>query len=119
MAGAALAMLWIPLMMLRCLKMFYIDGLINVVDIRSFTDDFSTQAKAQTTVASVIMAVNASILAVPVFTVLSGKDGQTCNHCKYTKFSVSDDVTMVAVLGSEPGNPTPTSHTIPRPPLTF
>ncbi|KIK33944.1 hypothetical protein CY34DRAFT_98790 [Suillus luteus UH-Slu-Lm8-n1] len=64
-AGAAVAMLWLPLMMLRRLKMVYIDGLVNVVDIRSFTDDLSAQAKAQTTVASVIMAVNASILAVP------------------------------------------------------
>ncbi|KAG2108076.1 hypothetical protein DEU56DRAFT_920528 [Suillus clintonianus] len=64
-AGAAAAMLWIPLMMLRRLKTIYVDGLVNVVDIRSFTDNFSAQAKAQTTVASVIMAVNASILAVP------------------------------------------------------
>ncbi|KAG2091046.1 uncharacterized protein F5147DRAFT_656908 [Suillus discolor] len=47
------------------LKHVYVDGLINGVDIRRFTDDFSAQAKAQTTVASVIMAVNASILAVP------------------------------------------------------
>lgn len=73
-------------MMLRRLKMVYIDGLVNVVDIRSLTDDLSAQAKAQTTVvsflsrtqmrtclprlclllqASVIMAVNTSILAVP------------------------------------------------------
>ncbi|KAG1751526.1 uncharacterized protein EDB91DRAFT_1078293 [Suillus paluster] len=65
MAGAAVVMLWIPLMVLRCLKKIYVDGLVNGVDIRSFTDDFSAQAKAQATVASVIMAVNASILAVP------------------------------------------------------
>ncbi|KAG2081826.1 uncharacterized protein F5147DRAFT_805482 [Suillus discolor] len=51
--------------MLDRLKHVYVDGLINGVDIRRFTDDFSAQAKAQTTVASVIMAVNASILAVP------------------------------------------------------
>ncbi|KAG2089635.1 uncharacterized protein F5147DRAFT_788278 [Suillus discolor] len=63
--GAAVAMFWIPFIMLDRLKHVYVDGLINGVDIRRFTDDFSTQAKAQTTVASVIMAVNASILAVP------------------------------------------------------
>ncbi|KAG1732429.1 uncharacterized protein EDB91DRAFT_1084758 [Suillus paluster] len=65
MAGATVIMLWIPLMVLRHLKKIYVDGLVNGVDIRSFTDDFSAQAKAQATVASVIMAVNASILAVP------------------------------------------------------
>ncbi|KAG1843249.1 hypothetical protein C8R48DRAFT_780586 [Suillus tomentosus] len=63
--GTAVAMFWIPFLMLDRLKHVYVDGLINGVDIRRFTDDFSTQAKAQTTVASVIMAVNASILAVP------------------------------------------------------
>ncbi|KAG2112781.1 hypothetical protein DEU56DRAFT_762024 [Suillus clintonianus] len=99
-AGAAAAMLWIPLMMLRRLKTIYVDGLVNVVDIRSFTDNFSAQAKAQTTVASVIMAVNASILAVPVSTVLSGvlstgEDGQSCYHRKYTEFFVPDEVYLL------------------------
>ncbi|KAG1817181.1 uncharacterized protein BJ212DRAFT_1299344 [Suillus subaureus] len=82
-------MLWIPLMMLRRLKMIYIDGLVNVMDIRSFTDNFSAQAKAQTTMASVIMAVNASILAVPGV-LFTGEDGQSCYHRKYTKFFVPD-----------------------------
>ncbi|KAG1779649.1 hypothetical protein EV702DRAFT_1195022 [Suillus placidus] len=47
------------------IKSIYVDGLISGVDIRRFTDDFSAQAKAQATVASVIMAVDASILAIP------------------------------------------------------
>ncbi|KAG2108984.1 uncharacterized protein F5147DRAFT_652562 [Suillus discolor] len=65
MTGIAVTMFWIPIMVLKCLRSIYIDGLVNGVDIKGFTDDFSVQAKAQTTVASVILAVNASILAIP------------------------------------------------------
>lgn len=79
--GLAIAMLCIPLTVLKRLEGIYVDGLISGVDIRRFTDDFSAQAKAQATVvsvmsytrtrtlsicqASVIMAVDASILAIP------------------------------------------------------
>ncbi|KAG2120280.1 hypothetical protein BD769DRAFT_1671701 [Suillus cothurnatus] len=65
MTGLAVAMLCIPMMVLRRLKNIYVDGLVNGVDVRGFMDDFIAQAKSQTTVASVIMAVNASILAIP------------------------------------------------------
>ncbi|KAG1781192.1 hypothetical protein EV702DRAFT_1193377 [Suillus placidus] len=63
--GVAVAMFCIPIMILKRLQSIYVDGLISGVDIRRFTDDFSAQAKAQATVASVIMAVDASILAIP------------------------------------------------------
>ncbi|KAG1754735.1 uncharacterized protein EDB91DRAFT_1076841 [Suillus paluster] len=66
MTSVAFAMLYIPTIMLRRIRNIYVDGLINGVDMRNFMDDFSAQAKAQTTVASVIMAVNASILAIPI-----------------------------------------------------
>ncbi|KAG2141984.1 hypothetical protein DEU56DRAFT_911318 [Suillus clintonianus] len=69
--AVAVAMLWIPIMVLRRLQKIYVDGLVNGVDMKAFIDDFSAQAKSQTTVASVIMAVNASILAIPVSTALS------------------------------------------------
>ncbi|KAG1896721.1 uncharacterized protein F5891DRAFT_983321 [Suillus fuscotomentosus] len=46
MTAVAVAMFWVPIM--------------------KFIDDFSAQAKSQTTVVSVIMAVDASILAIPV-----------------------------------------------------
>ncbi|KAG1721500.1 uncharacterized protein EDB91DRAFT_1088422 [Suillus paluster] len=62
----AFTMLYIPTIMLRHIRNIYVDGLINRVDMRNFMDNFSAQAKAQTTVASVIMAVNASILAIPI-----------------------------------------------------
>jgi hypothetical protein len=45
-------MFWIPFIVLERLKYVYVDGLVNGVDIRSFADDFSAQAKAQTTVVS-------------------------------------------------------------------
>jgi hypothetical protein len=79
--GLAMAMLCILLAVLKCLESIYVDGLISGVDIRKFTDDFSTQPKAQATMvsvmshtrmrtlsicqASVIMAVDTSILAIP------------------------------------------------------
>jgi hypothetical protein len=50
--GAAVIMFWIPFIVLERLKYVYVDGLVNGVDIRSFADDFSAQAKAQTTVVS-------------------------------------------------------------------
>ncbi|KAG2753247.1 hypothetical protein P692DRAFT_20871015 [Suillus brevipes Sb2] len=65
MAGAGIAMLWIPIVVLKRLKNIYVDGVVNGINIKGFTDNFSAQSKAQTTVASVIMAVNASILAIP------------------------------------------------------
>ncbi|KAG1799152.1 hypothetical protein EV424DRAFT_1546083 [Suillus variegatus] len=65
MTGVSVAMFWIPIMVLKRLQSIYVDGLVSGVDIKKFTDDFNAQAKAQTTVASVIMAVDASILAIP------------------------------------------------------
>ncbi|KAG2741673.1 hypothetical protein P692DRAFT_20750265, partial [Suillus brevipes Sb2] len=65
MASVAIAMLWIPFVMLRRLRNIYVDGLVNEVDMRRFIDNFNAQSKSQTTVASVIMAVDASILAIP------------------------------------------------------
>jgi len=58
-------MFWIPTMVLERLRNIYVDGLVNGVDMKGFVDDFGAQAKAQTTSACVIMAVNASILAIP------------------------------------------------------
>jgi hypothetical protein len=52
MAGAAVAMLWLPFIVLDRLRHVYVDGLVNAVDIRRFADDFTAQAKAQTTVVS-------------------------------------------------------------------
>ncbi|KAG1887990.1 uncharacterized protein F5891DRAFT_1199429 [Suillus fuscotomentosus] len=65
MTSAGIVMLWTPIVVLKQLRDIYVDGIVNGIDIRGFTDDFNAQSKAQTTVASVILAVNASILAVP------------------------------------------------------
>ncbi|KAG1888618.1 hypothetical protein F4604DRAFT_1674279 [Suillus subluteus] len=67
MAGAAVAMFWIPLMVLRCLKQIYVDGLVNGVDIRSFTDNFSAQAKAQTTVVYYLQGKMASLAIIAIW----------------------------------------------------
>lgn len=52
MAGLVVAMFCIPMMMLKRLRNVYVDGLVSGVDMRQFTDDFSVQAKSQTTVVS-------------------------------------------------------------------
>ncbi|KAG2740368.1 hypothetical protein P692DRAFT_20753515, partial [Suillus brevipes Sb2] len=157
MAGAGIVMLWTPIVVLKQLRDIYVDGIVNGIDIRGFTDDFNAQSKAQTTVASVILAVNASILAVPglgapsptktlcsisfilsVFCIvactmaqhfgyrlrsldfavraslsiqrkyrpdvtnsigvlLTGEDGESCDSCKHTQFSVSHKVTKALI----------------------
>ncbi|KAG1893546.1 uncharacterized protein F5891DRAFT_985774 [Suillus fuscotomentosus] len=51
MIGLAVTMLCILIMVLKRLRNIYVDGLVNGVDIRGFTDDFAVQAKSQTTVA--------------------------------------------------------------------
>jgi hypothetical protein len=80
---AAVAMFCIPMMVLKRLRDIYVDGLVSGVDIKRLADDFSAQSKVQTTIvstarapklghlpltlcqASIIMAVDASILAIP------------------------------------------------------
>jgi hypothetical protein len=52
MASVAIAMLWIPFVMLRRLRNIYVDGLVNEVDMRRFIDNFNAQSKSQTTVVS-------------------------------------------------------------------
>ncbi|KAG2069416.1 hypothetical protein BDR04DRAFT_1119042 [Suillus decipiens] len=70
----------------------YVNGLISGVYIKAFMDNFSTQSKAQMTMASVIMAVNASILAIPGI-LYAREDVQTYHPHKYTKLSVLNKVT--------------------------
>ncbi|KAG2365909.1 hypothetical protein BDR07DRAFT_1373985 [Suillus spraguei] len=84
---AAVAMFCIPMMVLKRLRDIYVDGLVSGVDIKRLADDFSAQSKVQTTIASIIMAVDASILAIPGV-LYAKEDGQTCHPRKYTKLSV-------------------------------
>jgi hypothetical protein len=52
MASVAIAMLWIPFVVLGRLRNFYVNGLVNEVDMRRFIDNFNAQSKSQTTVVS-------------------------------------------------------------------
>ncbi|KAG0706560.1 hypothetical protein DFH29DRAFT_995942 [Suillus ampliporus] len=58
------AMLCLPVLVHKHLKQIYVDGLVNYLDLKNFIDDFNTQNNAQITLAGVIMAINASFLAV-------------------------------------------------------
>ncbi|KAG1880679.1 hypothetical protein C8R48DRAFT_668093 [Suillus tomentosus] len=49
MASAGIVMLWIPIVVLKQLEKIDVNGVINGIDIKAFTDDFSAQSKAQTT----------------------------------------------------------------------
>jgi hypothetical protein len=48
-------MFWIPIVVLERLKDIYIDGIVNGVDVREFTDEFTAQTKSQATVVSAIL----------------------------------------------------------------
>ncbi|KAG1790536.1 uncharacterized protein HD556DRAFT_1310550 [Suillus plorans] len=50
--------------MLQHLNQIYVDGLVNSLNIKNFVDDVSTQITVQITLAGVIMAINASFLAI-------------------------------------------------------
>jgi hypothetical protein len=54
MTSIAVAMFWVPIMVLKRVKNIYVDGLVNGVDVKAFTDDFNAQAKSQTTVVSAL-----------------------------------------------------------------
>jgi hypothetical protein len=52
MTGVTVVMFWIPTMVLERLRNIYVDGLVSGVDMKRLVDDFSAQAKAQTTLVS-------------------------------------------------------------------
>jgi hypothetical protein len=68
--GVAVAMFYLPIMVLKRLREIYVDGLVSGVDIKAFTDDFSTQSKAQTTVVSATSCAQMRTLTTQA---LSGK----------------------------------------------
>ncbi|KAG1869615.1 hypothetical protein F4604DRAFT_1682157 [Suillus subluteus] len=104
MTGVSVAMFYIPVMVLKRLRDIYVDGLVSGVDIRAFTDDFSAQSKAQTTVASVIMAVDASILAIPgIFTVKFGLGLSAKIGCGLTLIVGAGLVIPLVIAGFGPG----------------
>jgi hypothetical protein len=87
MTGLAVAMLCIPMMVLRRLKNIYVDGLMNGVDVRGFTDDFIAQAKSQTTVVSPTLWAQTRILTSS----LTGKrhHGSKCQHPCYPRLRLA------------------------------
>ncbi|KAG0695164.1 hypothetical protein DFH29DRAFT_1005687 [Suillus ampliporus] len=64
MGNAAAMILCMPITIDR-IKSTSIDGIVNGVEVNSFIDDFSSQAKSQTTLAAVSMAMDIAILAIP------------------------------------------------------
>ncbi|KAG2082520.1 uncharacterized protein F5147DRAFT_660474 [Suillus discolor] len=54
----------VALFVRKRLNQIYVDGIVNSLDIKAFIDDFSSQNTAQITLVGVIMAVDASFLAV-------------------------------------------------------
>jgi hypothetical protein len=51
--GITVVMFWIPT--IKRLRDIYVDGLVNGVDMNEFVDDFSAQAKPQTTLVSAML----------------------------------------------------------------
>ncbi|KAG0693262.1 hypothetical protein DFH29DRAFT_1007481 [Suillus ampliporus] len=42
-----------------------VDGIVNGVDVRTFIDDFSSQARSQITLAGISVAMDVAIFAIP------------------------------------------------------
>ena len=101
MTGLAVAMLCIPIMVLKRLRNIYVDGLVNGVDMRGFTDDFSVQTKSQTTVVSSTSWTQMRLLTSS----LTGKrhHGSKCQHSCYPRlrFTTRNKDVVFHFLSSE------------------
>ncbi|KAG2084072.1 uncharacterized protein F5147DRAFT_659953 [Suillus discolor] len=86
-----------------------IDGIVNGVDIRTFIDDFSGQAKSQITLAGVSVAMDVTILAIPGLgttlepdlayqtgILLAKEDDDVDHHYKYTNLLLCTEVSVAA-----------------------
>ncbi|KAG1789569.1 hypothetical protein EV424DRAFT_1550143 [Suillus variegatus] len=59
------AMFGVPVMVLEHVEKLHVDGIVNLLDIKKFLDHFNDDNIKHSTLAGVIMAVDASILAIP------------------------------------------------------
>ncbi|KAG1844367.1 hypothetical protein F4604DRAFT_1979241 [Suillus subluteus] len=59
------AMFGVPALVLEHVEKLHVDGIVNLLDIREFLDHFNDDNIKHSTLAGVIMAVDASILAIP------------------------------------------------------
>ncbi|KAG2053006.1 hypothetical protein BDR06DRAFT_1009118 [Suillus hirtellus] len=64
MGNAAAMMLCMPITISR-IRSTSVDGILNGVEVNSFVDDFSSQAKSQITLAAVSVAMDIAILVIP------------------------------------------------------
>ncbi|KAG2742718.1 hypothetical protein P692DRAFT_20747841 [Suillus brevipes Sb2] len=62
---ATCAMFGVPVVVLEHVEKLHVDGIVNLLDIRKFLDHFNDDIIKHSTLAGVIMAVDASILAIP------------------------------------------------------
>ncbi|KAG1725139.1 hypothetical protein EDD22DRAFT_853724 [Suillus occidentalis] len=62
---ATCAMFGVPVVVLEHVEKLRVDGIVNLLDIRKFLDHFNDDILKHSTLAGVIMAVDASILAIP------------------------------------------------------
>ncbi|KAG1726036.1 hypothetical protein EDD22DRAFT_1018658 [Suillus occidentalis] len=65
------------------IKSTSVDGIMNGVEVNSFIDDFSSQAKGQITLAGVSMAMDIAILAIPGILPVT-KDEDLHRHYRHT-----------------------------------
>ncbi|KIK32220.1 hypothetical protein CY34DRAFT_19199 [Suillus luteus UH-Slu-Lm8-n1] len=62
---AIAAMFGVPALVLEHVEKLHVDGIVNLLDIGKFLDHFNDDNMRHSTLAGVIMAVDASILAIP------------------------------------------------------
>ncbi|KAG2105835.1 uncharacterized protein F5147DRAFT_654077 [Suillus discolor] len=84
MGNTAATILCMPIT-IDCIKNTSVDGIVNGVDVRTFIDDFTSQAKSQITLAGVSVAMDVAILAILGLGILpTKKDDDADRHYKYT-----------------------------------
>ncbi|KAG2343795.1 hypothetical protein BDR05DRAFT_947901 [Suillus weaverae] len=96
MGNAAAMVLRMPIMV-DCIKSTSVDGVMNGVEVNSFINDFSTQAKGQITLAGVSMAMDIAILAIPGLGLM--KTSQILCSCSIL-LGIPTSFCVLSVMGS-------------------
>ncbi|KAG1762049.1 hypothetical protein EV702DRAFT_1052685 [Suillus placidus] len=105
------AMFGVPALVLEHIENIHVDGIVNSLDIRQFVDRFNDDNLKHSTLAGVIMAVDASILAIPdigsqvitrTLCVAARHFGEMMTSLEFASQHLNNKCTRVAVIYSAP-----------------
>ncbi|KAG1777126.1 hypothetical protein EV702DRAFT_1045523 [Suillus placidus] len=122
---ATAAMFGVPAQVLEHIKCIHVDGIVSLIDIRKFIDVFNEDNLEYSTLACIVMAVDAHILAIPnigsqtstitlcslsfIFSVhcifaavITQHFGQKMKSLEFAVYYIEDKPTTVAIIYSAP-----------------